>query len=200
MINTWFTSDHHFGHKNIIEYEKKSRPFETVEEMNEIMIDRWNKVVKPQDKVYHLGDFAFGKKNIAIAERLNGRKILILGNHDCYPMTEYQPYFYKIFGILYWKKCILSHMPIHSYNQNDHVKSYGIIAPSFLNLHGHLHSKIIITNKEPTFSKDEWGHSIINIFLGEESYDPNYFNVSVEQNNLTPIHMDRIMDRLKEIY
>lgn len=78
----YLTSDHHFGHKNIIAYE--DRPFTTVEEMDEFMIQRWNETVKPGDTVYHLGDFALVnlERIAALLKRLNGRKILILGNHD----------------------------------------------------------------------------------------------------------------------
>lgn len=78
----YFTSDTHFGHKNIIEY--CVRPFANVEEMTQVMIDNWNEVVKPEDTIYHLGDFAFLKqdKMAEILGQLNGHKILIKGNHD----------------------------------------------------------------------------------------------------------------------
>jgi calcineurin-like phosphoesterase family protein len=78
----FFTSDNHFNHQNIIWYSR--RPFKTVEEMNQTMIDRWNKVVTPEDTVYHLGDFGFGSHNRLrpLREQLNGRMILIKGNHD----------------------------------------------------------------------------------------------------------------------
>lgn len=81
-MNYWFTSDTHFCHKKVIEYS--NRPFETVEEMDEALILMWNSVVRPNDTVWHLGDFAFAKKDkiIEIAHRLNGHKNLILGNHD----------------------------------------------------------------------------------------------------------------------
>jgi calcineurin-like phosphoesterase family protein len=52
----FFTSDHHFGHENIIRY--CNRPFTSVQQMNEIMILRWNGAVLPEDEVYYLGDFA----------------------------------------------------------------------------------------------------------------------------------------------
>lgn len=194
MINTWFTSDTHFGHKNILEYEKEHRPFASLEEMHEVMIERWNYVVKPKDKVYHLGDFAFGRKNISIAGKLNGRKILILGNHDVYPMAEYMPYFYRIYGVLYWKRCILTHVPVHSYSQYEHFISYGFQVPYFLNLHGHLHSnKIIKPVASSSMIIDDKDASITSV------EDINYLNVSCEQNNLTPIHSDVIMQRLMEI-
>lgn len=82
MSKIFFTSDHHFGHANIIKF--CNRPFENVEEMNEEMIRRWNEKVKLEDTVYHLGDFGFkNKTNLAnILYRLNGKKYLIIGNHE----------------------------------------------------------------------------------------------------------------------
>lgn len=77
-----FVSDTHFYHKNIIQYS--SRPFASVEDMNERMIEAWNAQVQPDDTVYHLGDFAFCsyKELRTLMYRLNGEKHLILGNHD----------------------------------------------------------------------------------------------------------------------
>lgn len=96
MINTFFIADTHFGHANILEYESEARPFKTVEEMNDVMIERWNSVVNNKDIVYHLGDFAFGKHNVCIASRLNGKKRLVLGNHDNYSTADYLQYFDKL--------------------------------------------------------------------------------------------------------
>lgn len=183
MIETWFTSDTHFGHKNILEYEKKARPFDTIEEMHEVMIERWNSVVKPKDIVFHLGDFCFGKQWLPIAKRLNGYKRLILGNHDKYATASYLKYFDKLYGMIYWERCVLSHMPVH---QN------GLGARWLLNVHGHLHSNKVkyppeMLWKHPDHPCDIFGN------------DLNYFNVSVEQNNLTPFHRDQIMERLKSL-
>lgn len=84
MSKVFFTSDTHFGHAKIIEYSK--RPFATAEQMDEEMIRRWNETVGPNDIVYHLGDFAVGGDKTRPAEyylkRLNGRIILIEGNHE----------------------------------------------------------------------------------------------------------------------
>lgn len=79
MGKTWFTSDTHFGHANIIKYSK--RPFSDVNEMVEMLIKNWNETVSPGDTVFHLGDFSFNDANKYLP-RLNGYIILIHGNHD----------------------------------------------------------------------------------------------------------------------
>jgi calcineurin-like phosphoesterase family protein len=82
MNNIWFTSDHHFGHANMIRFSK--RPFASVEEMDEHLLERWNAVVKPGDTVYHVGDIFWTSTEEAkgLRERLNGRICLVRGNHD----------------------------------------------------------------------------------------------------------------------
>ena len=79
---TFFTSDTHFGHRRIIEL--CNRPFSDVTEMNEMMVSNWNRVVSPEDTVYHLGDVALGpiEESLGYIKRLNGEKILVVGNHD----------------------------------------------------------------------------------------------------------------------
>lgn len=81
-MTTWFTSDTHFGHANVILYCK--RPYADVAEMNRVMVERWNARVKPEDTVYHLGDFALGSGADLDGHRakLAGNIILVKGNHD----------------------------------------------------------------------------------------------------------------------
>lgn len=172
MNNTWFTADTHFGHANILGFEPNQRPFNTVEEMNEVLIEKWNSVVREKDTVYHLGDVAFGKHSLPLIKRLNGKKRLCLGNHDGYVSSEYLLYFEKLYGAKEWKKCILTHVPVHP----------GTLGTRFLlNVHGHLHSKNV------------------GVWLDETIFVPdrNYLCVSVEQNNLYPVHADIIRDRLR---
>lgn len=78
----FFTADTHFWHRNVINYCQ--RPWKTIEEMNQGIIDNWNSVVTSGDEVYILGDVAFcgTKKLVEIMSQLNGRKHLIIGNHD----------------------------------------------------------------------------------------------------------------------
>jgi len=74
----WFTSDHHFNHKNIIYYA--ARPFIDINEMNKMLVHQWNLVVDDDDLVIHLGDVGFG--DLSILSKLKGSKALMLGNHD----------------------------------------------------------------------------------------------------------------------
>lgn len=81
----FFTSDTHFGHRNIINYEERRKCFATVEEMDEAIIQRWNEQVSDGDTVYHLGDFGMSMKYANFKdklERLNGHIVLVQGNHD----------------------------------------------------------------------------------------------------------------------
>lgn len=82
MPNTFFTSDTHFGHRNVIAY--CSRPWPDVQAMDAGLIERWNARVRPEDVIYHLGDFAFGpfEHGQEILRKLNGVKCLVRGNHD----------------------------------------------------------------------------------------------------------------------
>ena len=81
-MNTFFTADTHWYHKNIIKY--CNRPFSSIEEMNEILINQWNSKISKGDRVYHLGDFAFGQREkiLELTKILNGSIIIIEGNHD----------------------------------------------------------------------------------------------------------------------
>lgn len=82
MSKIFFTSDHHFGHKNINKFS--NRPFSSVEEMDEELIKRWNEKVSPEDEVYHMGDVGLmsSGKLKSILDRLNGKIYLIKGNHE----------------------------------------------------------------------------------------------------------------------
>jgi len=81
---TWFTSDTHYGHTNIVERFAVPRPFASIEEHDEVLVRNWNETVAPDDEIFHLGDFAYKchpKRMAEIFARLNGRKHLVVGNH-----------------------------------------------------------------------------------------------------------------------
>ena len=132
MTNYFFTADTHFSHYNIMRY--CDRPFETVQEMNQTLIENWNNAVAPNDVVYHLGDFGFWKRgdlNI-IFRQLNGRKYLIKGNHDT-SLTFKLDWMWvkdvagiKVNGYYIW----LSHFPHVSWDKSFHGSWH---------LFGHVH-------------------------------------------------------------
>jgi calcineurin-like phosphoesterase family protein len=165
-MNTFFTADTHLGHSAIIRF--CSRPFLNVEEMNEIIIKNWNFKVKPKDRVYIIGDFAFGsrEKILNYTQRLNGHIILIVGNHDeigqpvNYGFSEkHQLLDIKING----KFITMCHYAMRTWNKS-HFDSWHIF--------GHSHG---------TLDKD-WGKC---------------WDVGVDNNNFAPLEFEelkKIMD------
>ena len=133
----YFSADLHFAHGNIIRME--NRPFHSVEEMNEALIQNWNAKVSNDDDVYILGDFTLKGPSLAIAvlKRLHGRKYLIRGNHDKF--VDRQSFqkdaflWVKDYFELSWQGqyFILCHYPLLSWN--------GMYRGSF-HLHGHQHN------------------------------------------------------------
>lgn len=143
--DVFFTSDTHFWHKKIIEFCPVTRPFSTVEDMNERIIEAWNDRVKVNDIVYHLGDVSFGKteQTKEILDRLNGNIFLIRGNHD--HQFDSQTLRSRMVWIGDRKQIkidsyniILDHFPIEAWDRKD----YGLI-----HLHGHMHSGYSSHNK-----------------------------------------------------
>ena len=142
-----FTSDTHFGHKNIIKY--CNRPFSSVEEMDSTLINNWNSVVKSDDLVYHLGDFApFHKNPVIYKNQLNGNIILIKGNHDSQEQN-----LHTIFNIikdiisiqLYDSSIVMCHYP--NPRHPDTSKKLKILRESgSLFLFGHCHGTFKLQN------------------------------------------------------
>jgi calcineurin-like phosphoesterase family protein len=142
MPSVFLTSDTHFGHLGVCQFLRKDgtklRPWNSSEEMDEFMVKAWNDTVRPNDKVYHLGDVVINRKALNIMYRLNGDKVLIKGNHDIFKLEDYTPHFRDIRGYHVMNKMILSHIPVHP-------ESKGRFSA---NIHGHLHDKrIMVDNK-----------------------------------------------------
>lgn len=131
FLDAYFASDLHLGHSNILKF---SRPeFETIEEHDEYLIKVWNETVKPEDKVFILGDFAFNSRYDYLA-RLNGNITLVLGNHD-YPskiplIQKYRPDI-KLAGAIIEGPFAITHVPVHPSQLEYRAK---------VNIHGHLHN------------------------------------------------------------
>lgn len=136
--NIFFTSDTHFSHANFLTFRDNAgeciRPFTSIEEMDETMIERWNSVVRDGDKVYHLGDLSFDKARLpAIMTRLRGSKRLILGNHDDIKRYDLCQYFKRIalWRIFKEHNFICTHVPLAM----DQMRKVTF------NVHGHIHEK-----------------------------------------------------------
>lgn len=130
----------HFGHRNIItfidnETGQRIRPFDSVEEMDEYMVDRWNNLVRDVDTVVVMGDVCINRKALSTLDRLKGRKILIKGNHDIFKLRDYAKYFDDIraFEVKPGRGAVLSHVPVHP----------GSIKDGWVNVHAHLHQNEI---------------------------------------------------------
>lgn len=168
----WVVSDTHFGHVLLADGVK--RPWTDIESMNAALVERWNSVVAPQDRVYHLGDVAINRKWVSVIGQCHGRKVLIKGNHDTHKLREYLPYFDDIRACKVYGGhggVILTHIPVHE----SQLQRFP------LNVHGHLHSDVVTRTVRMT------SHSFMTV------PDPNYRNVCVEHTNYTPLLLDEIL-------
>ncbi len=173
-MTIFFTSDHHFSHKNIIQL--CNRPFNSVEEMDEEMIKRWNSVVKTTDIVWYLGDFSLSIKPVEnYLHRLNGIKGLIPGNHDlchkCHKKSESYIRKYRSlgFGIILaevydligdkdakdLEKISLNHFPFNNGEDIRYQEYWPVNFGQWL-LHGHVHNKWKVKNKQINIGVDQW--------------------------------------------
>jgi hypothetical protein len=174
MKNVFLIADLHFGDSDMVITldggTHPIRPFNSIEQHDQAIIDNWNRVVThPSDKVYVLGDVAQKKKDLENFGKLNGKKILIKGNHDIYEMKEYAKYFKDIRATHRLDNGILmSHIPIHP---STFGKAHKV------NVHGHIHDKRVME-----FKPNNVGYTI----------DPRYFCVSCEKINYTPINLEEI--------
>ena len=180
--NIFFISDTHFGHANMLTFTNydgtRMRPFNSVEEVDELMIENWNKMVKPMDKVYHLGDCFYKSSNPdQIMSRLNGQKVLCRGNHDRREARWYFKYFKDVRSTFHIDgNYLLGHFPIHPDSKGRFVRQ----------LHGHIHSQQVM--------KQIWyptGNGV--------EPDPWYRNCCVEVNNYSPIPFEIIKEETEKL-
>lgn len=176
MSNIHFISDTHFGHKNIIQYS--NRPFSSVDEMNEAMIENWNKVVKKGDDVYHLGDVSFVPltETKAILKRLNGNIHIIWGNHDKTLQANISELISSqaVRSVQHYKELKIngSHLVLFHFGQRVWNKSHH----GSIHLYGHSHGSL------PPFGKS--------------------VDVGVDCKEITseyrPIHSDEVMEYMSK--
>lgn len=180
----WFTSDSHFNHNSILKL--CNRPFDTIEEHDQMLINNWNSVVSPEDTVFHLGDFCFGgaPKWKEIRQQLNGHIILIVGNHDDKNRTmgtdalfDYVSYQMRI--TVDGHTVYLNHFPFLTFahwNPEKYPKEHLHFA-----LSGHTHIRKGDTGFDAEFIK---------------MYLPTQYDVGVDFNNYTPINWEEINNKI----
>ena len=183
MPAVFLVSDTHFGHNGVCHFmrsdgETKLRPWDTADEMDEEMVRRWNDTVRPNDKVYHLGDVVINRKALGIMRRLNGDKVLIRGNHDIFRDDEYRQHFRELRAYHVMNGMILSHIPLHEASMGR----FGV------NIHGHLHSNRVV---KPRGIDAKTGATLYS-----DEIDPRYHCVCVEQTDFAPILFEEVQKRI----
>jgi calcineurin-like phosphoesterase family protein len=184
MPTTFLVSDTHFGHAGVCHFVEKDgvtkvRPWTDPDEMDEAMVKMWNETVRPNDKVYHLGDVVINRKALKTLARLNGDKVLIKGNHDIFRMEEYTPYFREIRAYHVLNGLILSHIPVHP----ESLGRFGT------NVHGHLHTNRVKKIVGVDVRTGEFKYSTEN--------DVRYHCVCVEQTDFKPISLEDVIKRIE---
>lgn len=185
MPAVFLVSDTHFGHAGVCRFTRndgvtKLRPWDSAEEMDEAMVKAWNDRVRPNDKVYHLGDVVINRKALPTLARLNGDKVLIRGNHDIFRDDEYRTYFRELRAYHVMNGLILSHIPVHE-------ASLGRFGCS---IHGHLHANRVMKARGVDARTGD--------ILYSDEIDPRYYNVSVEQTDFAPILFEDVLKKIKE--
>jgi calcineurin-like phosphoesterase family protein len=186
MPAVFLVSDTHFGHAGVCRFMRndgvtKLRPWDDPQEMDEAMIERWNERVRPNDKVYHLGDVVINRKSLATISRLNGDKVLIRGNHDIFRDDEYRKYFRELRAYHVMNGMILSHIPVHEAS----LGRFGV------NIHGHLHANRVMKAKGINYPSGETVYS-------ETEIDPRYWCACVEQTDFAPILFEDAVKCIEE--
>ncbi len=175
-MTTWFTSDHHFGHAGVIGF--CNRPFQTIEEMDRRLAERWNNTIRPEDRVYVLGDVSFHppKIGVPLLRELSGEKILVLGNHDKYSPTQYRSAGFLVVTEemvinIAGRRVRLSHYPYYPLPEHEkvmpkHELRYPERRPArhgyeFL-LCGHVHERWITNGRMINVGVDAWKYAPVS--------------------------------------
>jgi calcineurin-like phosphoesterase family protein len=154
----FFTSDTHFGHGGALGLYR--RPFASVVEMNDVLVERWNETVGADDVLWHLGDFAIRQRPAVVADllaRLRGRKHLVTGNNDPSATTELnawesvQPYIEISIGSV---SLVLCHYPFRSWRG---------MSKGWVNLHGHSHGRLKPQPRQFDVGVDVWSFRPVSL-------------------------------------
>lgn len=178
MNNIFFVSDTHCGHNQPFLYEP--RGFSSVEEMDETIIENWNKIVKPDDMVIHLGDVILNdnEHGLECLRRLNGQISLVWGNHETDTRKKFLGALPNVITLGYAHQFkygkltfYLSHYPALTANYDDKHFSQHVF-----NLHGHTHQRA------------NW----------LDPKNPFMYHVGLDSHNNTPVHIDEIITDIRQ--
>ena len=172
MAEYWISSDWHLNHNNILKFTDseenliRGNKFSSVKEMNEYILEQHNSCVKPTDHYYNLGDVFFSKDYDYLDKLLsnfNGKKRLVLGNHDDVKNSLLTKHFEKI---MIWRvikefDVTLSHFPLHDTTLGEHSK---------LNLHGHIHQNLSPSARHINVSMEAIDYKPIHLETFLQSY------------------------------
>ncbi len=164
-MTDFFISDTHFYHDKIIRYA--NRPFKNELEMNEVLIKNWNKRVKDDDTVYHLGDVGFfrsAQQMQDLMSELNGRKVLIKGNHDKFTKTQYKMAGFEAVTNIY-------NYPVY---KSDDLEEWVdqwftlthkpmVLYPEGIVLCGHIHQQFYYQGNNLNMSVEMWGYQPVTV-------------------------------------
>jgi len=172
-MTLWFSSDLHFDHANLVTNrpdKPASRPqFGSVQEMGEFIVNEHNKIVKPNDYWYCLGDVAMAKHSVEWVKRMNGHRRLVMGNHDVHGHELYLECFEKIMAFREFDGMMFTHAPVAPWSHRWTV-----------NVHGHCH------RARPLF------YSAADPTIQGFSKALNYINLSMEHTGYRPVTLEQI--------
>lgn len=200
MSKTWFISDTHIGHENIVHNLGPGRPFYNLAHMHQTIRNNWYQAVSPEDTIYHLGDAAMGdfSQNIGFFEPLPGNKLFVPGNHDKIfgentktRIERFIPDYENVgFTILpgtsfitvpvSWgeQQVLISHFPYsedYIVGRRDKFVKSRPVDEGFPLIHGHTHSRERFSN------------------------NPLEFHVGVDANNFNPVNLDEVIVWLENL-
>lgn len=197
--NTWFTSDWHVGHAQVLNFCKATRPFRDIEHMHEALIENYNKTVKPNQVCYFLGDFAFKgvEYGSQVLSRLHGTKVLILGNHDKGHQSMINMGFDAVLDSVIFKfpemLITASHFPLKGIRREqvekfkNHIPGEGWHG-EFKNIKQYL----VLDDIGQTVHLHGHVHSVGNVGMSERICGKQ-FDVGVDANNMRPISLNQII-------
>lgn len=192
----FFTSDTHFGHANIIDFCK--RPFSSVEEMDQKLIENWNNVVGPKDYIFHLGDFCFKGTQYwdKILDQLNGYKFLIIGNHDLHNLKDGTMYKFDWVGFQAYlqiekQSIYLNHYPFLCYGGSYRESN------SVWQLFGHVHSQKSHYDIEH-INDPEVKEILSKDVLRLQYLFPTQYDVGVDNNDYTPVSWEQVKEKINK--